>query len=447
MQASLGTSSVTPLHRHAWYRINVALSAWLALDGADVSSQSQTFRQLPFMIVVAIGLYSAARAHRSFDRLSLAGASLACLAGVAAPGLVLNKAHGEPSSLFTGIALSTVALSVYVLPRSWLAAVEGRAMLASLRLVAFAWAAVALISVAYPVAEYIPQWSFKIHERAFLMPLLYIPFLARRQWMRAALVAAVVLIFLVYDPRTTLLLVIVLSLPVAALVFSPLPRKTTYAGFALAILLGAMSVGPLMDGVRAINAEFKAGMGSYDNAKFREVLLDYGLAEFRTSPLWGSMFYGPSGYYSGFNTVDPASGRLVPLIAPLHNDYLEFLTKGGLLGFGLMVLWLTGTFMLGMKNMSEFRASARHELALWQGVTIVALVMAIVIMLFNPVVNTPQGGFWVYWLVAQVFIGDRARRALRTGDAPPMRAATSGGIVVPAGGLDDRRAWMGRCHS
>ena len=95
---------------------------------------------------------------------------------------------------------------------------------------------------------------------------------------------------------------------------------------------------------------------------------------------------------------------------PLHNDYLELLTEGGLIGFGLFVIGMVGCIWLGFKNYIIFRRYDKLDLAFISLVLAIMLVASMQVIMANPVMNEPQCGFYIYFASSIIIIVDRLKK-------------------------------------
>ena len=92
---------------------------------------------------------------------------------------------------------------------------------------------------------------------------------------------------------------------------------------------------------------------------------------------------------------------------PLHNDYLEFLVDGGLVGLGLFTTGLIGCVGLGLHNYVAFERRRMSDPASLSLILSITLITAMHAMSVNPVMNQSPGGFFVYLAAALIIVIDR----------------------------------------
>ena len=387
----------------AWFVVPSLMSMALCLDVLHYTATS-AFKQAPLAITAVLGLNALVASHFRPARLSWPAWCLAAVVVLAAPGLAVNKLDGAESSLFSAVSLMLLPLSVYALPERWLR-LDGRRLLRWLGWIGLCYVVGAAVQL---VLNRRGLTYLRIHERAFLVPLaVLVPLYLRNRWLTAA-GALAVLSVLVIDPRTTLLIVCLIT--VSSAVFYALDARARRAAAVLLLGLGVVVGLGGSQLLRMVDDGYKGALGKEGNSDFRANLLAIGMEEFRASPLIGDYFRGPTSFNSGMYEPD-ASGRLEVILAPLHDDYLEFLTKGGLVGGGLLVAGLGGTVWLAWANVLELRRRGETDLANWQAVLCSAVAALMFTILVNPVLNNPVCAAPAYFLVAQVWVGRRALRA------------------------------------
>ncbi len=89
------------------------------------------------------------------------------------------------------------------------------------------------------------------------------------------------------------------------------------------------------------------------NTHFREYLFQYGIREFFQSPLYGQLFTGETATH--FSTSIHST---LQLDVPIHNDWLEVLVQGGVIGFMLFA----GTFIFLLYKLYTVRNQALANL-------------------------------------------------------------------------------------
>ncbi|HQY87387.1 MAG TPA: hypothetical protein PK402_01930 [Tepidisphaeraceae bacterium] len=398
----------------AWFLVPALVVVVICLDVFHWSAQGGV-KQLPTLILSVTALFAFVANRFRISRLSFPAMCFAVLMVIAIPGLVINKLSGASSSLFSAIALMVLPLSVYVLPTSWLQ-VDGRRMLKWLGVIATVFAIGALVQL---FLDRRGMTAVRIHERAFLIPLvLLVPHFLKMRW--ATFTGCVAILAILYlDPRTTLLFVIAIT--VASLIFFRLAARERQNALVAMAIIAAIVVAGGTSLLQMVDASYKGAFGRSSNSDFRESLIEVGMQEFRKSPVFGDFFRGPTSFESGGFEYD-SNGKLHPIFAPLHNDYLEFLTKGGIIGASLLVAGLAGTVYLAWRNMMYFRQRGHRDLANWQAVLVTSVTALMFTIMVNPVLNNPVCATPAYFLIAQVWMCDRF---IRSGSSNAKRVQIS----------------------
>lgn len=399
------TRSRASITRNPWFVAITLMIVAMLFDPTRVFTEVE-YKQFPLLMVMGLsGLALLAGGFR-IAKPCLPAMSYGALMLMAIPGLLQNKLSGAESSYFTAISLLAIPFSVYLLPRTWIRC-DGREMVwLGVLGAAFGLGAIFLI-----FAERYGFGTLRIHERAFLAPLVIgVGLITRHRWLTVAGFACMGVI-LVLDPRTTMLLVVMMTVAMWLFIFR-VDKKTRWlsAIFVIAVGLVAAMAGP--EALREIDAKFKGAYKMEGNSDFRSNLLETGIIEFKKSPLIGDLFSGPTSFDSRWHT-EVAKGKYEVIMAPLHNDYLEVLTKGGIIGGLFLIGGLGGTAVLGFYNHERFKRFGMAQAAAWQGMLCIAVAALLFTMMVNPVLNNPECAMPAYFLVAQIWAGERYLRGLR----------------------------------
>lgn len=394
------------LTQSPWFLCFAGLTVLILFDPLHLIADIR-YKQYPLLMVMGLMGLSLVGSGFRIARPAWPGILLAILLVIAIPGLVANKLDGESSSLFSAISLMLIPLSVYLLPRSWIrfAGLREKRWLG--------WIGICFIAGAFfqIVCERSGIGYARVHERAFLAPLIFlIPLLGGRKLL-TIMGCGAALLLLIVDPRTTMLIVYVIAIGMWVVMFrlDSISQKLVLTGMILVGLL-AITAGPTL--LKTIDDRFKSAYGMEGNSEFRSGLIQTGIDAFLASPVYGDMFRGGTSFPTGFY-METAPGRFdQEILAPLHNDYLEFLTKGGLLGGGLMVGGIGGSAWLAWKNVKRLRSLGLIEAAHWQGAICVCICALMFTILVNPVLNNPECAVPAYFLVAQALVGERYVRRL-----------------------------------
>ena len=158
--------------------------------------------------------------------------------------------------------------------------------------------------------------------------------------------------------------------------FYKLARSVVLRVVLLIVLIGGVLFGTLWVGgdrlissFETVRGEFNpAASGSHDGASRNEIWRAT-LRMFAAHPILG---VGLGGYWVAITRFHDASGTLTPQEA--HNDYLELLSSGGVVGFALGIWFVIGLFRRtgrNLKSTNGFRRAACFGAAL--GITGVAV--------------------------------------------------------------------------
>jgi O-antigen ligase len=390
--------------RTPWFLVTMAMTIVMCLDPIQFTARPE-FKQVPLLLMLPVIGHTLLQSRVRLAPLSFPAVCLLLIVLSAAPGLAINKFDRAESSLFSAVSLMIVPLSVYVIPSRWLT-LDGKRVLRLLGAVGVCFVIGASVQLFLERRE---LTYLRIHERAFLVPLvLLVPFYLGRFWLGVAACCAVCTI-LFTDPRTTLLIVIGMTAGAAYLYTLRGPALRLAMTLAIAGAVIAAVGGPSL--LRSLDDRYKGSLGREGNSDFRSYLLDVGLNTFRRSPIYGDFYRGATSFESGSYLPDE-SGKLVQIVAPLHNDYLEFATKGGVIGAGLLIGGLGGTVVLAWRSMTRLRRAGRRDEANVQAVLCTAVAALMFTILVNPVLNNPVCALPAYLLVSLVWLTDRQYRTI-----------------------------------
>lgn len=115
------------------------------------------------------------------------------------------------------------------------------------------------------------------------------------------------------------------------------------------VLIGAFWVGGdrLATNFEAATSEFNTGPSTPGDGASRNEIWRASLKMFAAHPFLG---VGLGGYSIGITEYHDASGLMTPQEA--HNDYLELLSSGGLIGFAIGVWFIVAVVRMARKNLS-----------------------------------------------------------------------------------------------
>jgi len=122
------------------------------------------------------------------------------------------------------------------------------------------------------------------------------------------------------------------------------------------VLLGTLWVGGdrLASNLEAASSEFSQGTATTREGATRNEIWRASLKMFAAHPILGVGF---GGYWIGITAYHEASGIMTPQEA--HNDYLEILSSGGVIGFAIAVWFAVTVIRLTRKNLLVERGFRR----------------------------------------------------------------------------------------
>lgn len=157
-----------------------------------------------------------------------------------------------------------------------------------------------------------------------------------RHWGRAILVGGLwAVLFWAYPSGTSVLFALAVAFTLLMT-----PRRPSRLRPYLLAAAGAAAVAIVIlnfsTGIQLSNDYFSL-VGKTNNNSGRLAIWEAGMQRFGDSPIYGEVFSGP-----GVTTTVPAGGGR-ELQIPYHNDYIHFLANGGVIGLGLLLLWIAVT--------------------------------------------------------------------------------------------------------
>jgi len=390
--AGIGPSTSRYLHKTIWFKVLFAMCVLLAMDQFDIFNL-QVVKQLPNVVVLLMFIH-----YLLFTPLRMKMPWPATCFGLllifAIPGLLYNKYLGMSSSLFTAVFMTMIVICAFRLPERSVRIHPGR-ILDALQLIGILFVASCILGTL--LHERFDFILLVVHEKAFLFSWALLPCLLRRRYLMFGAVAGLSVGLILFDPRTTILVVWAIIF-VSAILLRILPVRRIWALGVLLIVVMAVFHQSVYESFKELDYEIKTRSGSRINTRFREVMWLKGVEEFWHSPIVGTGFAGESTYEE----------KSLDFYGPLHNDYLEFLSKGGIIGGGLMFFGFMGTLLVGLKNMWALKRWGDHELHLLNTVLTIALTCSMFTMAVNPVLNRTRSGFFVYFTVALLLLLNRS---------------------------------------
>jgi hypothetical protein len=183
---------------------------------------------------------------------------------------------------------------------------------------------------------------------------------------------------------------------VAAFYRYKLPRIFFYL-YMIAIVLLLLSVYVGYDVVWGLYALVKGAYSQSINDEVRRAAIMLAFDEWARAPLFGNFFAGPGVYDIG-TYVHWWDGGLLPL----HNDFLDFLVQGGVLGLAMLLVGLGSALMITLRSMKMLPRHRDDDLGAWNAFLFSALVNIIFVISFNPVLKTVSHAFVAQLVLAWI---------------------------------------------
>ena len=238
---------------------------------------------------------------------------------------------------------------------------------------------------------------------------------AKRRLVLSLTVVLGVFVFLTYPSGTDVVvtLVTVLTFWITGSHASRL-RPYIVAGIGLSIVGLALLNLPA---VTSAASSYFGSVGKRDNTNTRLALWQGGIAEFRQSPVYGSVFAGEITIL-----VYRQAGNKAPFKAPFHDDYIMLLALGGLIGFGLAAWWLIATEQNILRRHRGFLDAGQPERAKFLRTLLVGFNVFFMAAFFNPGLSSVGRGATVFAIYAlMMMVGEPARPGTAlAGERPSM---------------------------
>jgi O-antigen ligase len=203
----------------------------------------------------------------------------------------------------------------------------------------------------------------------------------------------------------------VIAMTLVLLVIATLPREIRLPLLAIGVVVVPVISLDSYNLITHMNRSFKVNMGSVDNSEYREEKWAMAMRDFHRAPVFGKFFAGAGEYdhrlaHRYNHGTSPEDIGDIDAV-PLHNDYLEFLVDGGLVGVGLFTTGLIGCVGLGLKNYVAFERRTMSDFASLSLIMSITLITAMQAIAVNPVMNESPCGFFVYLAAALIIVVDR----------------------------------------
>lgn len=408
--------------RSLWQKLMVGCAIVITFDPIRLF-EIPLLQQIP--VAMVLFLFAPSFLRRPLAPLHSLISTLLCLLFLyALPGIIYNKLSQE-TGMFTAITLFLIPISAaYVINRE--TSVDAGRVLAHAQWIGFAFFFGSLLRLAQdPNGELL--W-YGIHERSFLLGFIVLPSLLMRYYRLFVFTFATAALILILDFRATTAFCLLNSVFLSFLVLFRIP-----IGFI--ILYVSIVVGCLVSayfGYDLIWELYALVKGAYSNSindEVRRAAITLAFDEWSRAPILGDFFSG-AGAYDIKPYVKWWQGGLIPL----HNDYLDFLIRGGIVGISMIVICFSSMIVFFITNIKRLSGQADNNLRILNTFLFVNFINIIFVISFNPILKTVTGAFIVQlifaWTVAlQVLVNLRRENS----SYQPLLEATS-----PGGGASAR---------
>jgi O-Antigen ligase len=234
-----------------------------------------------------------------------------------------------------------------------------------------------------------------------------------RHWVRALyMVALWGVVFVFYPSATSVLIALTISF---TLLMMPLPpsraRPSRLRPYLLAIIGATAVILAVLNISRGVEVtgDYFALVGKANANSGRLAVWSEGIDRFQDSPLVGEVFSG--------STVTTAvrEGSASEFQLPYHNDYIHFLANGGLIGLGLLLLWIAMTEVLVLRSYTALLATGETSRAMLLRALLVGFNAFFVTAAFNPTLMGLSRAASIFSVYALMMMTLRHRSTVGTG--------------------------------
>lgn len=417
--------SPNSLDESLWQKLMVGCALAVAFDPIKLF-EFPLVQQIP--VALPLCYFALAFLRRPLAPLQSVIATLLCILFIyAAPGILYNKLT-QDTGMFTAIVLLLLPISAaYVVDAKM--SVDVKRLLIQAQWIGLAYFLGSLLRLAQdPNGELL--W-YGIHERSFLLGFMVVPSLLMRSYWSFFLTTAAACFLLALDFRATTAFCLVNSIFLSMLLIRRVPTIfiIIYVSVILICLISAY-VG--YDIIWELYALVKGSYSNNINDEVRRAAITLAYDEWAKAPIFGDFFSG-AGAYDIKPYVKWWQGGLIPL----HNDYLDFLIRGGVVGISMFIILLSTMFVFFIRNISRFSAPSLSSLRLLNTFLFVNVVNIVFVISFNAILKTVSDAFIVQlvfgWTVAlQIFANYRISvpAALNTGSATTHLKAQDAHILM-----------------
>jgi hypothetical protein len=394
-------------------KVVTILAVVIAFDPTG-TFEEHLVQQIPTAVVLAFVMFAALRRPLGFLD-TKTGMIFAALFLLAMPGVIINKLFGGETGLFTAIALLSLPVSASLIDKNL--DIDGFSLLRACQAIGVAFligTAICLYVIPREVNSYMP------HERAFLLSFAIGPSLLLNRIAAMVLFMGSSVIMLLVDFHSTTAFCIINSILLPVLiVFMP---RTPWISAAYMAIVAFVIISPFLgyDLVWELSHLVKGDVGGgIVNDEFRSLAKAMAINEWREAPVFGDFFTGAGAYdirqYLWWWQYD---------LVALHDDYLDFLVRGGVIGLFLLVAAITALMTEALRTSRILHGSVRRDLFLANTLLMTSLVNVLFAMAFNPILNKVSSGFLAFLIMAWLIIlSGVVRRRHRGSPATERRAA------------------------
>lgn len=227
--------------------------------------------------------------------------------------------------------------------------------------------------------------------------------LRRWRWF-ACLVALEGIAFLGYPSLTTVLVFCVMGLVLYLTKGQASSVRTLVVVGALVVAIG-VALANLGHGVQVSSTYFQS-VGKSNSDSARLTLWQEGLEKWLASPLIGDSFADHTTVY-----FYRASAPNQVYHYPYHNDYVLMLAEGGLVGLGLLIVWMLGTELTVLRRIRAFSSTGQTERTNLLRVLLVGFTVFFTSAIANPQINAVGHAVALYSIFGLMMLaaGPRAK--------------------------------------
>jgi hypothetical protein len=227
--------------------------------------------------------------------------------------------------------------------------------------------------------------------------------IARRHWGRAALVLGLWgVAFAFYPSGTSILtgLTVVITLLMMPARPSRIRPYLLGSAAAMAIVLVLLNFNSWVQ----LSNDYFSLVGKSNNNSTRLAVWTVGMERFGESPVYGDAFSGPT-----VTTAVREEGQTEFQI-PYHNDYILFLAGGGIIGFGLLMLWIAATELLVLHRYIDLIRTGERDKAALIKTLLVGYNAFFVAAAFNPSITGVSRSATIFSIYALMMMTRRSAR-------------------------------------